>query len=45
MEKKIGCEFNKRPQLHKGYEDSLRQSRVITLFFYDYDSYTQLTTE
>ena len=31
MEKKIGCEFNKRPQLHKGYEDSLRQSRVITL--------------
>ena len=31
MEKKIGCGFNKWPQLHKGYEDSLRQSRVITL--------------
>ena len=43
---KIGCEFNKWPQLHKGYKDSPRQSRVISLILSRlWQLHTELTTE
>ena len=31
MEKKIVCRFNTSPQLHQGFKDSPRRSRVISL--------------